>query len=345
MIRLLTLNLQHGAPGAGARGTRLEDADISRSATAWAVLATLAQEIQEIAPDVVALQEVDLGQPRSGRLNQAAVLAELLGWEHHRFAAAYAGPVTGLRRRPLRSELRRHTDDLLGPGRALLGEPPAGFGNALLSRLPVRAWRVQRLGRGPATIVRRGTNPLDPRSYKLFTSTMRNLLSAQIEIPQGVGLSALAGRGLADAAPWGLSGLTIASTHLATRGDTARTQLAAAWGALAELPGPHVLAGDLNLRPEPLRATGIAREVGEGATFPAGRPDHRIDHVLTDPWPVDAGGVPLRSLEPDAAGESVLQGENVPLLRATGSGVRTFVVSDHAGTWVDLEMLTRGDAV
>lgn len=326
MLRVLTLNLQHGRPGAGAGDGSalvgsLAGADISDPGTARAVLAVLAEQIGEIDPDVVVLQEVDHGQKRSGFLDQTAVLAEHLGWEHHRFAATYAGPVAGLRRRPRRSALAGRTDDILGSGRALLGRPPAGFGNALLSKHPVTSWHVKRLGRGPASVVRRGDSALDPRSYRLFTASMRNLLAARIELPDG-------------AAP-GLTGLSVAATHLATRVDVAGAQLAAAWSALSTLPGPHLLAGDLNLRPHQVAGLGLARQVGEGSTYPAERPDHRIDHVLTDPWPVDADGRPLDAARAGTAPGWAEPGR--PLLHAVGSGTRTFLVSDHAGTWVDLE--------
>ncbi|VEG28102.1 endonuclease/exonuclease/phosphatase family protein [Actinomyces howellii] len=325
MLRVLTLNLQHGQPGAGAGdgsagAGSLAGADISHPGTARAVLVALADQIAELDPDVVLLQEVDHGQARSGHLDQTAVIAERLGWEDHRFAATYAGPVAGLRRRPLRSALAGHTDDLLGPVRALQGRPPAGFGNALLTRHPVSSWHVKRLGRGPATVVRRGERALDPRSYALFTSTMRNMVAATISLPAG-------------AVP-GLTGLSVASTHLATRLDVASAQLAAAWGALASLPGPHLLGGDLNMRPHQVAGLGLARQVGEGGTFPAARPDHRIDHVLTDPWPVGPDGRPLG---PDALGGSQAPEPGTPVLAVVGSGTRTFIVSDHAGTWVDLE--------
>ena len=331
MLRLLSLNLQHALPGAGAAGAAgsgvatdvpgpgVADADIRDPEAARAVLAALAGQIAELAPDVVALQEVDKGQARSGRLDQAAVLAELLGWEHHRFAATCAGPVAGLRRRPRRSALDTSADDVLGLGRALLGRPPAGFGNALLTRRPVVAWRVQRLGRGPATLTRRTDRPAwDPRGYELETSTMRNLLTATLD----------PGDALA-----GVGGLSVGTTHLATRADTAARQLAAAWGALATLPGPHLLAGDYNLRTEEITPLGIGRQVGEGPTFPAWGPDRRIDHVLTDPWPTGVNGAPAFPV----VGEPVWNGVRRPLLQAAAWGTRTFVVSDHAGTWVDLE--------
>ena len=324
MIRLLSFNLQHGRPGDGARldpaTAPLADSDIADAGAAREVLAALADQIRDIDPDVIALQEVDLGQRRSGRLDQTAVLADLLGWEGRRFAATYAGPVVGLRRRPRRSALTGRADDVLGPLRALLGAGPAGFGNALLTRLPVRAWRVARLGRGPAVLTRRGGGrALDPRSYALSTSTMRNMIAAQIDPVDGAG---------------GPGGLAVASTHLATRTGTAAAQLAAAWAALAALPGPHVLAGDLNLHAELLAPLGIARDLGEGATYPSGAPARRIDHILTDPWPTGADGMPVSAQE--AVGRT-----GGTLLRAVGSGARSLVVSDHAATWVDLQPVAR----
>lgn len=324
MIRLLSFNLQHGRPGDGARldpaTAPLADSDIADAGAAREVLAALADQIRDIDPDVIALQEVDLGQRRSGRLDQTAVLADLLGWDGHRFAATYAGPVVGLRRRPRRSALTGRADDVLGPLRALLGAGPAGFGNALLTRLPVRAWRVARLGRGPAVLTRRGGGrALDPRSYALSTSTMRNMIAAQIDPADGAG---------------GAGGLAVASTHLATRTGTAAAQLAAAWAALAALPGPHVLAGDLNLHAELLAPLGIARDLGEGATYPSGAPARRIDHILTDPWPTGVDGLPVSAQE--AVGRT-----GGTLLRAVGSGARSLVVSDHAATWVDLEPVAR----
>lgn len=324
MIRLLSFNLQHGRPGDGARldpaTAPLADSDIADAGAAREVLAALADQIRDIDPDVIALQEVDLGQRRSGRLDQTAVLADLLGWDGHRFAATYAGPVVGLRRRPRRSALTGRADDVLGPLRALLGAGPAGFGNALLTRLPVRAWRVARLGRGPAVLTRRGGGrALDPRSYALSTSTMRNMIAAQIDPVDGAG---------------GAGGLAVASTHLATRTGTAAAQLAAAWAALAALPGPHALAGDLNLHAELFTPLGIARDLGEGATYPSGAPARRIDHILTDPWPTGADGLPMSAQE-------AVSRTGGTLLRAVGSGVRSLVVSDHAATWVDLEPVAR----
>ena len=333
MTRVLSLNLQHGRPGAGAvhdpATARLAGADLADSGAAREVLAALADQLSQIAPDVIALQEVDRGQARSGRLDQAAELARLLGWRHHRFAAAYAGPVAGLRRRPRRCALDSPGDDVLGHLRRGLGLPLAGFGNALLSRLPVRSWHVRRLGRGPAQVCRRDGAPAwDPRSYRVLTSTARVMLAATLDTgtaPTPVGAGAPVPG--APAVP-----LAVASTHLATRSDVAAAQLADAWAVLSTLPGAHLLAGDLNLRAEALSRLGVARALGEGPTFPAAGPRHRIDHLLTDPWPLGADGVPLGA-------DDLMRAAAVPL-RATSWGTRSLVVSDHAATWADLEPVT-----
>ena len=122
------------------------------------------------------------------------------------------------------------------------------------------AWRVQRLGRGPATLTRRVTDrpAWDPRGYELATSTMRNLLTATLT--------------LTDAALTGVSTLSVGTTHLATRTDTATGQLAAAWGALATLPGPHLLAGDYNLRTEEVAPSVSAVRWGTAPPSPRGGP-------------------------------------------------------------------------
>jgi endonuclease/exonuclease/phosphatase family metal-dependent hydrolase len=76
--------------------------------------------------------------------------------------------------------------------------------------------------------------------------------------------------------------LMIVTTHLQNHADEARWQLDWLLEALAPVPRPSVLLGDLNLRPddvaEPLRAAGFTL-AGGPPTEPAQRPVQRIDHI------------------------------------------------------------------
>ena len=89
----------------------------------------LSAAVRELAPDVLALQEVDRNQQRSGHADLTAVAAEAMGAPYHRFVAALAGSpgatwtaATG----------REQPED-------------AAYGIALLSRFEVTGWEVVRL--------------------------------------------------------------------------------------------------------------------------------------------------------------------------------------------------------
>lgn len=53
--------------------------------------ARIAEVIAELAVDLVGLQELDLGRPRSGGVDQAGVIAAQLGWHRHFHAAMRGG--------------------------------------------------------------------------------------------------------------------------------------------------------------------------------------------------------------------------------------------------------------
>ena len=111
-MRLATFNVLHG------RSPADDSVDLDRFATAVATLDA----------DVLALQEVDRGQPRSGGADLTAVAAEAGGYVAHRFVPALTGlpgawsPASG------------------GDAR----DAPA-YGVALLSRVPVLSWQTVRL--------------------------------------------------------------------------------------------------------------------------------------------------------------------------------------------------------
>src|SRR3954465_6168689 len=117
LIRLATFNILHG-----------------RSVHDGAVHADrLVDSIKELDPDILALQEVDLDQPRSGMSDLTAVAAEAMGAISHRFVAAIAGTPGATW--------------MAAPGREQPGT--AAYGIALLSRFLAETWQVVRLPRIP----------------------------------------------------------------------------------------------------------------------------------------------------------------------------------------------------
>jgi endonuclease/exonuclease/phosphatase family metal-dependent hydrolase len=230
-VRLASLNLLHGlAPADG-----LVDA------------ARLQEAVASLDADVLCLQEVDRDQPRSGHLDLTALCAEALGARWSRFAPALAGT----------------------PGEATTpaGDVPvvgAAYGNAIVSRLPVRGWHTRRLApprlRVPMpglipTVGRRGVRLAPPR---LMRDEPRVVLAAELDH------------------------LTIGCAHLTFVQGSNVGQLRAATALLQSLPGPRVLLGDLNMAaPLPQLISGW-RPLVAGRTFPSWRPRLQIDHALAD---------------------------------------------------------------
>ena len=241
MIRLATFNVLHGL---GADGV----VDTGR----------LARAVAALDADVVALQEVDRWQARSGRSDLAAMAAEAAGTADHRFVPAVAGPV-----------------DVWGARRRARGDEPPdvpGYGIALLSRHPVRAWHRLRLPLAVPWLLDRA---------QVARDEPRAALAAELDTPEGP--------------------LTVVCTHLspgrpqqaghrqpghdeAVRAKPGHNvlQLRYLHIALRVAPRPLVLLGDLNLRGEiPGQVTGL-RPLATAPTYPAARPRFQIDHVLAE---------------------------------------------------------------
>jgi endonuclease/exonuclease/phosphatase family metal-dependent hydrolase len=211
--------------------------------------AALADAVRSLDADVLALQEVDRHQPRSGGADQVAVAADAMGAVDWRFVPLVRGTpgVAGWRPTP--------------PDPAP-GEP--SYGIALLSRRRVRSWRVLRLGRA------RGRYPIvlptTPPQVVWINDEPRAAVVAELDGPR----------------------LTVAATHLSFVPGMNVVQLRRLRAALAGLPAPRLLVGDLNLPGRlPARVLGW-RPLATGPTFPAPAPRLQIDHVLADGVPPDA---------------------------------------------------------
>ena len=248
-LQVGTLNL------ASARDERGQSLD---AAALRAALATL-------DVDVLAVQEIDVLQPRSHAVDQPVEVAAALGTTEWRFAAAVAGTPD-----PFRSWTPVDPPVLRGSW-----EEPTGphYGIALFSRLPVRRWSVQALGAGRAKLPIRAP---DPRTGEVrtwwFPDEPRLAVAAELDR------------------------VTVIGTHLSFAPHTAARQLLRLRRWARSLPGPVLLAGDLNLiGPLPARLA-RAQRLAATPTYPAPSPRVQFDHVLAFD-PVVAGPAEVRALE------------------------------------------------
>ncbi|WP_051966690.1 endonuclease/exonuclease/phosphatase family protein [Kitasatospora mediocidica] len=221
-LRIATFNLLHGQPLA-ADGSPLPypaGPGDQPPASGWGD--PLHEAIASLDADVLAIQEVDRHQERSGLTDQTAVAAKAMGAADWRFAAALHGrpaPVAGWLRDPEVPGLRVYGPDEVGTAVDL-----PSYGTALLTRLPVRHWQARRFAPAPFGLPlrvagRRGLTPVpdEPRAA----------LAAVLEGPSGP--------------------FTVVATHLSFVPGWNMAQLAGIRRWIADLPRPYLVLGDFNL--------------------------------------------------------------------------------------------------
>lgn len=225
-MKLVTFNILHGrTPG--------DEVDLDRFVDC----------VARLDADILALQEVDSVQARSGHADLTALAAEAMGAQSHRFVAAIAGT----------------------PGAtwmAATGEEQPGtaaYGVALLSRYPALNWQVIRLPRIPF----RFPMYLDaPGRVKVVDEEPRAAVVGQFDTPLGE--------------------LTVVNTHLSFVPGWNRSQVRRLMRDVRALPGPRILTGDLNMSAAAARRWSGLRSLAAAPTFPADGPKQQLDHVLTD---------------------------------------------------------------
>jgi endonuclease/exonuclease/phosphatase family metal-dependent hydrolase len=181
-------------------------------------LARIAAVLRALDADVITLQEVDNGTERTDGVDQAAVLADLLGYT-----------------------------DYFGAHRPFQG---GQYGNAVLTRLPVRASR---------------TLAVPPASGSALSIH-------EVELKLGGGRSA-----------------SVVSVHLAGSPEERLAQADRLSEIFSAVGRPVVLAGDFNGRRDGRVLTRLGADwhvppkQGDPNTFPADLPDREIDFILLTP--------------------------------------------------------------
>lgn len=211
-------------------------------------LAAAAAVIGEIDADVVALQEVDRAQPRSGCVDQVVVLADMLGYDGIFAAALRGSPDTAWT--PVVGGLSDHRDD--GPA----------YGVGILSRLPLEGATRTRLPGGGAGQRRAGASLRNPG----WDREPRIMLTATVWVerrPLVVGVTHLS------YLPWRAVRQLRTAMDSATLGGSSRSDR------------PAALVGDLNLPSRVVRTAARGwRHAGGAPTFPSWRPRLQMHHVL-----------------------------------------------------------------
>ena len=232
-MRLVSFNLWSGR-------TLLSWGSRPRSDGPAVDLDRLRAAVVQLAPDVLALQEVDRRQSRSEHADLAEVAAEAMGATDYRFVPTLTGTPGAMWVRPTPAHL-----------------PQGEYGIALLSRLPVLAWSD--IGLPALRPSFRLTLPLAGQPLQVGEEPRAAVL-AHLDTP--------AGR------------VVVVNTHLTWVPGSSIRQLQQIARHLQTVTEPVIVMGDLNMWGGlPERVTGY-RPLAVHHTYPGARPRRQLDHIL-----------------------------------------------------------------
>ena len=255
-MRVISWNLLHGQslpPAESSQDQALASANLREIA-------------KLISADVIALQEVDENQSRSGEISQVKELANNLGAKHWGFARCVIGtPGVSWRKLELTEEklITNQSEITMGL--------QSSYGIGLISKIPVKQWHLIQLGRSRIGL------PLGVGSEKgmrliYVKDEPRLAIAAELE-----------------------NGFTVAVTHLSFVPLVNLYQLWRVKRWLGKLPGKHLLTGDLNLPFNLPVKFSKWRSLSAHKTYPSWDPKIAFDYILAD-FEISANSIaPIRS--------------------------------------------------
>lgn len=213
----------------------------------------LINDCKSISSHVLAVQEIDQFQHRSGNLDQAQIISCETGLPHYRFVPTVIGnPDDGKKGWQSASELNL---DFSNPSR----EPRYGIG--LFSAFPVKAWhQLDLVGARITTPVLIPDEKGKPR-FIWINDEPRVVIAAEIETDLGL--------------------ILFATTHLSFVPGRNVRQFRETLRWLNQFGLPTVLIGDLNLPANAVKFLTSYRKTKILPTFPISNPKVQFDHILT----------------------------------------------------------------
>ena len=228
------------------------------------------EELMESGPiDVIALQEVDRAQDRTAGVDQARLVAETIGAKYWRFVPSVRG-TPGIASEGAAWVPATDDDDL--PSDESEPEEPTEsgprYGIALISRYPVRGWRVMRYPPAPVSMpLLAPTEGGRPKAIRV-PDEPRAAVAGIVELPY--------------------ADVTVATAHLSFVPGVNTKQLNGLRAFVAGMPRPMILLGDFNT---PGGIPGLVTgwdQVARVPTYPVMKPRVQFDHIMADGWTADA---------------------------------------------------------
>ena len=207
--------------------------------------ASIRETITSLGADVLAVQEVDENQPRSGSVHQLEIIAEAMGAPYWGYARTVIGTPGFGWRKPTENEKIIHSES-----------PLPGYGIGLASKIPVQNWH--RVDLPPSWIGFALAFPTEKGFRLKYTKDEpRVAIIAELE-----------------------NGFTVAATHLSFVPFWNYFQLLTLIRYMRKLPGENLIVGDINLPWNiPTKFTSWKSLVAK-KTFPAYKPALQFDYIL-----------------------------------------------------------------